>query len=242
MSPASPSIPGGMGMIPNLAPDLSPPDASGSDPDVPSRVVPELDPAVLAARLKSLIGPGASGLVRTPMWSQRGRAAQLHRRPPDATAQQGSGQHHHRRGVSRLAGDRTAFPNRVQASRRCDGFWGRRSCWRISAPATRSRCTRRHCQGSPRSAGGSRHAGRTRCPDRGSVSACHRQRSSPVVALPKRPRGPLPPRLVCWMLRCRAAPTFSADSPSELSRPDSASDKKCSAKSAARPIARLPGC
>jgi transcriptional regulator with XRE-family HTH domain len=43
-------------MIPNLAPDPSPPDASGSDPDVPSRVVPEVDPAVLAARLKWLIG------------------------------------------------------------------------------------------------------------------------------------------------------------------------------------------
>ena len=44
-------------MIPNFAPDSLPPDAARSDPDVTSRVVPELDPAVLAARLKWLIGP-----------------------------------------------------------------------------------------------------------------------------------------------------------------------------------------
>ena len=43
-------------MTPLLAPDASSPDAGGSDSDVTSRVVPEVDPAVLAARLKWLIG------------------------------------------------------------------------------------------------------------------------------------------------------------------------------------------
>ena len=44
-------------MTSHFAPGASPPDAGASDPDVTSRVVPEVDPAVLAARLKWLIGP-----------------------------------------------------------------------------------------------------------------------------------------------------------------------------------------
>lgn len=44
-------------MTSHIAPGAPSPDAGGSDPDLPSRGVPELEPAVLAARLKWLIGP-----------------------------------------------------------------------------------------------------------------------------------------------------------------------------------------